>query len=463
MVLIDNGFRREINRGSVINLSDYKYNYKNLEEIKNECNKLNLDIHFSNDLDVLKKPIMIDGVEIPNRLTIQPMEGFDSKNNGGPSELTYRRYKRFSTGGAGMIWFEASSILEESRSNPHQLIFNENTLDEFKELVEKTREYAIKENNVEPYLILQLTHSGRFSKPYGDRKPIIAVHDKIMDQVVNIDQDYPVVTDDYLKKIRDKYVEAAKLAKLAGFDAIDIKACHRYLISELLAAKEREGIYGGSYENRARLLKEIFEMIKQEEPNLTMGIRMNVSDAINSKNTWGYSVQTSTFDLEEPKKLVKELSEIGVKIINVSAGTPYYNPHITRPYKDKVEGSYDQPEHPLYGVDRLFYLSAEIQKTVPNMAVVGSGYSSLKQFGMYAAAGNIAEKRHAFAGFGRQAIAYPDFANDILKNGKMEVEKCCIACSKCSQLMKWGSKTGCVIRDSDVYGPVFKKALKENN
>lgn len=443
-------------------MNDYKYNYKNLAEIKKECNELNLDIHFSNDLDVLRKPIMINGVEIPNRLAIQPMEGFDSKINGRPSELTYRRYKRFSIGGAGMIWFEASSILKESRSNPHQLIFNENTMDEFKELVEKTREYAIKENNIEPYLVLQLTHSGRFSKPYGDRKPIIAVHDEIMDQVVNIDQNYPVVTDDYLKRIRDKYVEAAKLAKLAGFDAIDIKACHRYLISELLAAKEREGIYGGSYENRTRLLKEIFKMIKQEEPNLAMGIRMNVSDAIDSKNTWGYSEKTSTFDLEEPKKLVKELSEIGVKLINVSAGTPYYNPHITRPYKDKVEGSYDQPEHPLSGVDRLFNLSAEIQKTVPDTAVVGSGYSSLKQFGMYAAAGNIAKNKHSFAGFGRQAIAYPDFANDILKNGEMEENKCCIACSKCSQLMKWGSKTGCVIRDSEVYGPVFKKALKKN-
>ncbi|MGM0445950.1 MAG: NADH:flavin oxidoreductase [Bacillota bacterium] len=443
-------------------MNEYKYNYKNLAEIKNECDELNLDISFSNDLEVLKKTIMVDGIEIPNRLAIQPMEGFDSNKDGGPSELTYRRYKRFSSGGAGMIWFEASSIFEESRSNPHQLIFSENTVDEFKELVEKTKEYAVKENNKEPYLVLQLTHSGRFSKPYGDRKPIIVVHDEIMDKVVNIDQNYPVVTDDYLKNTRDKYVEAAKLAKLVGFDAIDIKACHRYLISELLAAKEREGIYGGSYENRTRLLKEIFKMIKQEEPNLTMGIRMNVSDAISSKNTWGYSAKNSTFDLEEPKKLVKELSEIGVKLINVSAGTPYYNPHITRPYKDKVEGSYDQPEHPLYGVDRLFNLSAEIQKTVPNTVVVGSGYSSLKQFGMQAAAGNIANNRHAFAGFGRQAIAYPDFANDILKKGQMEANKCCIACSKCSQLMKWGSKTGCVIRDSEVYGPVFKKALEEN-
>jgi 2,4-dienoyl-CoA reductase-like NADH-dependent reductase (Old Yellow Enzyme family) len=390
------------------------------------------------------------------------MEGFDSNDDGGPSELTYRRYKRFSSGGAGMIWFEASSIFKESRSNPHQLIFNESTVDEFKELVEKTKEYALKENNKEPYLVLQLTHSGRFSKPDGDRKPIIAVHDEIMDQVVNIDQNYPVVTDDYLKKTRDKYVEAAKLAKLAGFDAIDIKACHRYLISELLAAKTREGIYGGSYENRTRLLKEIFKMIKQEEPNLAMGIRMNVSDAIDSKNTWGFSAQKSQVDLQEPKKLVKQLSEIGVELINVSAGTPYYNPHITRPYKDKVEGSYDQPEHPLSGVDRLFNLSAEIQKTVPNTAVVGSGYSSLKQFGMQAAAGNIAKNKHSIAGFGRQSIAYPDFANDILKNGQMEVNKCCIACSKCSQLMKWGSKTGCVIRDSEVYGPVFKKALREN-
>ena len=119
-------------------------------------------------------------------------------------------------------------------------MLNKKTVDTMARLVEETKQAAWKEYKHEPFCIVQLTHSGRFSKPTGDRKPIIAVHDRVFDHNVGIDENYPVVTDRELERIRDSFVEASRLAKKAGFDAVDIKACHRYLLSELLAAKQKD-------------------------------------------------------------------------------------------------------------------------------------------------------------------------------------------------------------------------------
>ena len=156
--------------------------------------------------------------------------------------------------------------------------------------------------------------------------------------------------------------------------------------------------------------------------------------------------------------MVKELQELGLAILNTSASTPYYQPYITRPYNQPVNKGYEQPEHPLKGIERLFMLAEDIQQEFPKLPVVGSGYSWLRQFGGAAAAANIMAGRHTLAGFGRQAFAYPYFARDLMEKGKLDPKKCCITCSKCSQLMIWGSKTGCVVRDAGLYANVYKEA-----
>ncbi|GAJ09438.1 unnamed protein product, partial [marine sediment metagenome] len=193
-------------------------------------------------------------------------------------------------------------------------------------------------------------------------------------------------------------------------------------------------------------------------------VRLNASDVVRSENAWGVkkigNENEIEIDLDEPKKLVKELKELGLSLLNITAGTPYLNPHINRPYDRPVKGGYNEPEHPLQGVQRLFRLSGEIQKAVPDLPVVGSGYSWLRQFGGAAAAANLENGQHVLVGFGRQALAYPNFARDLLEKGWLETKKCCITCSRCSQLMIYGTKTGCVIHDSEVYAPIFKKATK---
>jgi 2,4-dienoyl-CoA reductase (NADPH2) len=442
-----------------------KKKFSNIIELEDFIKKNDIKIHFENNLSYLNRALSIAGKQIPNRLAIQPMEGFDASEDGLPGELTFRRYTRYARGGAGLIWFEATAVSLDGRTNNHQLMINQDTLADFKELLKKIRKEANNSfgSSHQPFLVLQLTHSGRFSKYNGTGKPVIAVHDIFYDQVVNIDENYPIVDDYQLEQLQERYIDSAKWAFQAGFDAIDIKSCHRYLINELLGARDREGKFGGSYENRTRFIKEIIKEIRRNVPELTLAVRMNASDMLYSKNSWGIDLSKNKepyYDLSETKKLTQELVQLGVELINVTAGSPYINPHITRPFNIPVIHGREQPEHPLKGIERLIYFAKEIQKSIPSIPVMGSGYTWLGEFAPMVASANIREGNQSIAGFGRQAFAYPDFVKDILTNGKMDPLKCCIACSQCSQLMIYGNSTGCVIRDKDIYGPILQKAKK---
>src|SRR5262249_21070489 len=219
-------------------------------------------------------------------------------------------------------------------------------------------------------------HSGRSCY----RRPLIACHDPILDPRIvidkttgrTIDASYPLLDDGYLKRLVDHYVAAARLAHRIGFDFVDVKQCHRYLLSELLAAKTRPGPYGSSYENRTRLAREIITRIRDEVPGLVVGTRLNVFDGIPYRkgkddagepcrwsrpiaSAWG-TREDDPFqpDLTEPKRWVGELASIGVAVVNVSMGNPYATPHVIRPFEYPPPDGYETPEHPLIGVDRHF-------------------------------------------------------------------------------------------------------------
>lgn len=433
-----------------------KFNYGSIEDLIKDIKDRELGIPVSDSLEALKRPLEINGRIVPNRLAVHPMEGCDGTAEGAPDELVFRRYERFAKGGAGLQWYEATAVVREGRANPRQLYINENTAEAFKSLLDKSIEAGRERlgEDFRPYTVLQLTHSGRYSRPELKPEPIIAARNPYLDK--NIPEDYPLVTDEYLEELEDKFVEAAKLAAYAGFDAVDIKSCHRYLNSELLSAFTREGRYGGSFENRTRFLLNIIDKIKASlGGKIDITLRMNAYDAIPYPYGWG--VDREDFhkpDLSEPKKLIKILGEKGVKLINVSIGNPYYNPHVGRPFDI---GPYTPPQHPLEGVAKLLGVMKELQQSAPGMAIMATGFSWLREYAANIAAGCVEKGWLTIAGFGRQAFAYPDFAHDILKFGKLDRKKCCIACSNCSVIMRDGGKTGCVPKDGGVYLPIYKE------
>jgi len=431
-----------------------KFNYRHLDELKEDIFRMNVELPLSGQLDILRTPLQLYGQFLPNRLAVHPMEGCDGTAEGAPGELTFRRYKRFGAGGAGLLWVEACAINNEARANPRQLYLNRDTLPGFRNMFDDmlASAKAASGEDFKPYTVLQLTHSGRYSKPYPEAPAIAAVEENpYLDLFTNPKK--RIITDEELDLLVDQYVDAARLAKEIGFDAVDVKACHRYLISELLSAHTRGGRYGGNFENRISFLLKVIEKLRASV-DIDITLRINAYDAIPYPYGWGAD-ESGRPALDEPKRLMKILWEKGVKMVNISAGNPYYNPHIGRPAD---VGPYIAPEHPIESAARMLNAIKEMKAAVPGMIIVGAGFSWFREYGANIAAGCIEQGWMDMAGFGRQSFAYPDFAGDIISKGIPLRSKCCIACTKCTEIMRFGGTAGCVIKDSTVYLPVWRKA-----
>lgn len=426
--------------------------------IKNSISQMNLKIPYSENTEVLKTSISLSGKAVPNRIAIQPMEGCDANADGTFGELTKRRYERFAKSGAGLIWFEATAICNEGKANPRQLRLTKENLDSYKREVDFVRETAMKENGINPLLILQATHSGRYSKPCGTPAPLVAGNKPVFEKDMPLDSSR-IVSDDYLKSLEELYANMSRLAEDAGFDGVDIKCCHGYLMSELMSAYKRPGIYGGSLENRTRLF---FNAIGQAKAatgkDFIVTSRMNVYDGF--AYPYGFGVNKSdglTPDLTEPLLVISALKNTyGFDLLDITIGNPYQNPHVNRPYN---HGPYESPENPLIGVSRMMECVKKVQAENPDMTIIGSAFSFMGKEGENVAAGAVESGICKIAGFGRQAFAYPDFAKDIFSGG-MKKEKCCLACGKCSELMRGGKVSGCPVRDSQVYMPIYKSIGK---
>ena len=442
------------------------FTYKSLESLREKFKELELDIPISKDIGVLQKSIETKNISISNRISIQPMEGFDSNDDGSPGNLTFRRYKRYADGGAGLIWFEATSIAEECRSNPHQLMITEQNLEKFKELVSIVRarcnktlkSLGFKDKCV---LIIQLNHSGRYSKIGLEKFPIRAYHNADLDAAIGVsEKNGKIISDDELEELEELWISKAVLAKKAGFDGVDIKACHGYIISELLNARNRKNsVYGGPMlENRARLFLNIIRRLSSELDEFIITSRLGIYNGIPYPNGFGIKeVENQNFpadfDLKEPIQLINQLYKLGMRLIDISAGNPHYTPHLTRPYDTPSKGAKLPEEHPLFSLYRILHLTSLIKTQIPkDMIIIGSGYSYLRQFAGYFAAGLVENNMVDICGFGRMAIANPNFPMQIFQNGIIDKDQVCIACSQCSGFMRQGIRTGCAIRD-----PQYKK------
>jgi NADPH2 dehydrogenase len=456
------------------------FKYKSTSDLLAENARFGLDLRFADDLAPLFEPIAVGPRTVGNRWCIHPMEGCDGERDGTPGELTFRRYRRFGAGGAKLIWGEACAVTELGKANPRQISLTDRTRDSFATLVDETRRAHRDSVGDDADLLfgLQLTHSGRYSYP----NPLIATHDPLLVGRYKVTKDTPLLTDDELKRLVDDYVVAAKLAVAVGFDFIDVKQCHRYLLNELLGARNRPGPYGGSFENRTRLAREIFQAIQAILPkNALLATRMNAFDSIPFNpgpnadgapvewsaplaNGWGMSESDPfTPDLAEPIRWVREMRSLGVRLVNVALGNPYAQPHFGRPFEYPPPDGYESPEHPLIGVDRHFKCAEAIQRANPGLAIVGTGYSYLQEFFPQAGAANIRDGRITFVGVGRASLAQPDWVLQLRSHGKMDRKRVCRTFSYCTALMREKNHalgqypTGCPPFDKEAYGDVWKE------
>jgi NADPH2 dehydrogenase len=416
----------------------------------------------------LAKSLEIGGVEVGNRWCIHPMEGWDANGDGSPSELTLRRWRNFGLSGAKLIWGgEAAAVLPEGRANPNQTLATPGNRDGLKALVDElTTAHAETFGSIDDLLVgLQLTHSGRFCRPNSkELEPRIAYHHPLLDDKFGIDPDdqAAVLTDVELHRLIDAYVDGARTAQEAGFRFVDVKSCHGYLMHEFLSARLREGEFGGDFEGRTRLLTTIIERVREACPDLMICVRLSVFDSLPYKTSrkigepmdasgllpyrLGFGIcedDPLEYDLTEPFELIARLQQLGVAALNVSCGSPYYNPHIQRPAIFPPSDGYQPPEDPLVGVVRQLDAARKCKAAFPDMPMVGSGYSYLQDYLPHVAQAVVREGWIDSVGLGRMVLSYPELPAETLGEGTMARRKVCRTFSDCTTAPRNGIVSGC--------------------
>lgn len=418
------------------------------------------------------------GRTIGNRFCILPMEGWDGTTDGRPTEYTKNRWKNFAISGAKLLWgCEAVAVRHEGRANPNQLLITDNTVDEYKHLFDSLhKDHHGKFGNTDDLLIgLQLTHSGRFCKPNDTKRmePHILYEHPVLNRKFGMADDYPVVSDEYIDRLIDDFVHAAVLAQQAGFHFVDIKHCHGYLGHEFLSARGRHGKYGGSFENRTRFLTSIVEGIEAEAPGMEIGVRLSAFDWVPFKpgedhigipEEFGEGSYNYSFggdhtglrnDLTETFRFMELLQSLGIQLVCITAGSPYYNPHIQRPALFPPSDGYQPPEDPLVGVARQLAVTAEIKNAFPEMAITGSAYSYLQEWLPHVGQNVLDHRMADFIGLGRMVLSYPEMPEDVLNGHALKRDKLCRTFSDCTTAPRNGMLSGCFPLDP------FYKSLPE--
>lgn len=453
--------------------------FKTADDFASYLSHLNLNLGFDRELQVgkdspLGQPYQLDELTIGNRFCILPMEGWDGTEDGKPSQLTTLRWQNFGESGAKLIWGgEAVAVRHDGRANPNQLCLNENTADAVAQLHETLTTAHLKRYGTTSDLLvgLQLTHSGRFARPNDKAKlePRILYRHPVLDQKFGIASDDAVFTDAEIEALIEDFITAAVRAQKAGFTFVDIKHCHGYLGHEFLSAHTRPGKYGGSFENRTRFLREIVSGIRRDAPGLLIGVRLSAFDFIPFRKgadqrgepetysgdyNFGFGTNPTNpleINLTEAYQFLALLDELNVKLVCITAGSPYYIPHIQRPALFPPSDGYLPPEDPLVGVTRLLKATSELKQKFPNLAITGTGYSYLQEWLPNVAQHFIRTGQVDFVGLGRLVLSYHDLPDDVIQGRSLQTKRLCRTFSDCTTGPRNGLVSGCYPLD-----PVYK-------
>lgn len=428
----------------------------------------------------LRVPLVYGPLKIGNRIAVQPMEGWDATRDGAPSENTFRRWKNFGRSGGKLVWGgEAVAVSHEGRANPNQLLASPRTQERLAELRTVLRHEHIQTTGSDDGLLLglQLTHSGRYCRPneHTRPEPRILYHHPLLDRRLNLPADYPLLTDGEIESIIEDFHRAAVMAWRVGFDFVDIKHCHGYLGHEFLSAHTRQGRYGGTFEGRTRFLREVVQGIRSLAPGLHIGVRLSAIDTVpfhrdpresgNGKSNrgvaepytdllpyrWGFGVNSqdpTDTDLREPEGFLSLLEQLGILLVNITAGSPYYNPHVQRPALYPPSDGYLPPEDPLIGVARQLATTHELKRRFPNLLVIGSAYTYLQDFLPNVAQAAVREGWVDFVGVGRMILTYPEFLWDASEGNNIHRKRVCRTFSDCTTAPRKGLPSGCYPLDA---------------
>ncbi len=420
--------------------------------------------------------VTINGKTLTNRWAVQPMEGWDGTTSGGVTDDVRRRWRRFGESGAKLICGgEAMAVCPDGRANPHQLVITEANLAGLAELCAIARRAHREQSDRADDLVIgfQLTHSGRFCRPHEQRppEPRVAYRHPLLDRKFGVRSDDQVMTDAEIGPFLERYVDAARIAAAAGADFVDLKHCHGYLLHEFLGAHVRPGKYGGSFENRTRILRELVDAIRASGNPIDLGVRLSAFDCVPFRPDparsaprkpgpglpedfraflpyrYGFGVNPLDPvepDLTETFQFMALCGELGIKILNLTAGSPYYNPHIQRPAAYPPSDGYQPPEDPLAGVARQIQAVRQLKARAPSgLLLVGSAYTYLQEYLPHVAQAVLRASWVDVVGIGRAVLSYPRILADAVATGRLQTRRICRTFSDCTTAPRSGLVSGC--------------------
>ena len=424
--------------------------------------------------------LRVGSFTIGNRFAIQPMEGWDGNEDGTPSANTIRRWRNFGLSGAKMIWGgEAVAVRHDGRANPNQLTMtgaSQSSIAALRDTLVAAHREAMGDDK-DLVIGLQLTHSGRFCKPNDKARmePRILYRHPILDRKFHLAPDHPIMGDGDIRTLIDDYIVAAKRAWDCGYQFVDLKHCHGYLGHEFLSAKTRPGEFGGSLANRTRFLSELVAGIRASVPGLAIGVRLSALDLVPFKPDpanpdpdvlgpgvpddysgllpyrYGFGTDEQEpvkFDQRETRAFLEIVKGLGIRLVNITLGSPYYNPHLTRPALYPPSDGYQPPEDPLIGVMRHLETVRDLKQAFPDLAFMGSGYTYLQEFLPNVAQAVVREGWVDMVGLGRMVLAYPELPADVLAGRAMQRKRLCRTFSDCTTAPRNGMVSGCYPLDT---------------
>lgn len=349
------------------------------------------------NLQTLNQLITIGGVKIRNRIVMPPMDTNYANGDGSLSRKQLAYYTERARGGVGLIILEASSVsYPEGRISERQINMKSPlAAPEFHDLTDAVHGFGTK-------MIAQLHHGGFMAVPaYGNGEQNIAPSD-YQGRGGSKGQSARQIARDEIKRVTDDFINAAKVARDGGFDGVELHAAHMYLLNQFLSpvCNQRMDRYGGSPEDRFRIVREILEGIRAACPRpFILSVRLGAVDAVPGGTA-----------LEEGVQYARWCEEAGADLINLSHG--FYN------CISKLSESQWNEE------GNRVYLSAAVKKAVSiPVAIVGK----LRTPGYMAEI--IEEGKADLVCVGRQLICDPAFPNKIF-TGRLEEIRPCLSCAE---------------------------------
>ncbi len=246
-------------------------------------------------------PVILRELEIRNRIVMPPMCQYSAATDGMANDWHLIHYVTRAVGGAGLIIMEATAVEPRGRISDYDLgIWSDEHIPMLKRITDNVHSHGAK-------IGLQIAHAGRKSGARGSVP--------VAPSAIAFDEEYATpeeLTADGIEKIVAAFAEAAKRARRAGFDLVEVHAAHGYLLNEFLSpvTNRRTDGYGGPPANRARLLKEVIAAVREEWPEKRpLSVRISAVDHI-----------PGGMELEDTIGIVDALKDEGVDIWHVSSG-----------------------------------------------------------------------------------------------------------------------------------------------